>query len=1764
MLQICCLGQFQVKTDGKLVEIPSRPVQSLFAYLALNAGLAHRREKLAGLIWPDSNDENARSYLRQGLWRIHKALDAAGTAWQDYFQIDDIHISIGLQSGAFIDAHFLAHPNSGDGWTIADLEKHVQVYKGELLPGFYDEWVILERERLRSAYDQKMKLLLEQLEVGQYWEELVEWSERWIATGHVPEPAYRALMIAHAQQENVTALNIAYQRCQKSLAEELGVPPSVELHEIYQKLLRGEKQTPAPKQLPDLHELTSTPPAPGTSPYKGLEYFDVNDAALFFGRERLTTHLLSHLQTSSFLAVVGASGSGKSSIVRAGLIPALESQGWLVGIMTPTAHPRHALHALFTKDQCLPTETFFTEHVQDQIMLAHLDGQGARRSLLVIDQFEEIFTLCDDEQERQAYLNHLFTVRDNEQWSVMIVLRSDFYANCGQYQALRDALSNHQEYIGPMSAEELRSAMEEPARREGWQIEPGLVDLILREVKGEPGALPLLSHTLLETWKRRSGRWMTLKGYAEVGGVHGAVTRTAEMVFNRQLNEEQQNIARKVFLRLTELQEDLTGTRRRVNTSEFLAGPAGDEQVKAVLNILAAARLITMSENNVEIAHEALIREWPKLRQWLEEDRAGIRLHHQLAEAARHWEEFGRDASELYRGARLAQVLEWADKNAGLPNPLEQDFLQAAVYDEQRLQVEKEQQQQRELEAAQQLAASESQRAEQQTWANRRLRIFAIGLSLIFLATLVTAWVALDQRNRANRTTHLAHSRELSAAAINNLERDPQLSILLALEAIHESKVAQVPIAAEMESALHQAVRVSKQKLVLKGHTAGVYGSSFSRDGKTVVTASGDGTLISWNAQTGEMNHTFVGHQSRVLGASFHSNGRWLASTSRDHTTRLWDLKTGKEIWSYRDEFSFAFMLTYSPIGDHIAIAQWDGRMILLDVSSGKPIREIYGRPNVISIAYHPAGTSIAVVDGEGVVDLFDPRTGEKLETIDFDFDYQSVLAFSPNGKRLAVAGDGIKLWDMDEGALLWSNTSEPGSGYTDVKFSPDGRFLVAAGYSKGAQVWEADSGNGIMTLSGHAAETFSASFHPAGNQILTGSQDGTARIWDFSSDREVAFIPSPQGKQAPKSTRRAEYSPDGHWLAAGEGDDGAIGLWDAVSGERIRIVRSQEATAAVSSVAFHPGGKTLVSAHIDGKIALWDIASGQALKQWQAYEEEAAAIRFNHAGNLIVTSGFNNLVKFWDAVTGEPAGNPLYSYQSMSYLAISPDDRAVLLLSHIGAQRYVDIQTGQDLRLYRGQMGGVLAAAFSHDGNIIASANEYGSGNVVLWETESVQKLHTLDHATTNAVGLAFSPDDRQLATIGLDASLRVWDVNTGQQTLLLEDTSTLLPTGVAFSPDGKSIAVTCKEGIHIYLVHLEDLIQLALTRLSRSFTQEECLRYAVSTGCAQKEVAIPAQTAAPSKDRRLACYLPDWGGINRTYFAKRPYEAMLEAARQFSWETVAHEPLLVFEMSESIQKLNGSGCDLIILSTFEDASIALPAEHPDQRYIFVEADNPKENWDNVWNTFYRVDQAAFLGGYLAAAMSRTGTVGIFGGAPIPAVLSFMDGFALGVDAYNQRSAASVELIGWHTGGKAGQGIFTNFDSPDFVSLISQELIAQGADILFPVAGYVNMIAASEAALSHEGVWVIGVDQDWAVDYPEYAPVTLTSVMKNIGSPVFLAMEAITNGTFSGGAHYATLENGGVGLAPFHDFEDQIPDEIKAELEQLRQDIIEGKVKTK
>ena len=573
-------------------------------------------------------------------------------------------------------------------------------------------------------------------------------------------------------------------------------------------------------------------------PYKGLAHFDAGDADYFFGREQLVADLIARLVGAPLLGVVGPSGSGKSSVVRAGLLPALAdgvlpgSDRWTRELIRPGEHPMRELGRTAGR------------------------FRDKRRAVLVVDQFEELFTACADEQERGLFIEALVrAARDAEAGSVVVVaLRADFYGRCAAYPELSALLGANHVLVGPMSPDELHRAIELPAQRAGLRLEPGLVERLLADCEGEPGALPLLSTALLELWRQRDGRRLRLSSYERTGGVRGSLARLAEAAYER-LDAAQQAVARRILLRLAGDDTQGAPVRCRVPLVEFDADR--DDDVRRVLDVLADSRMITVGEGSVEVAHEALLREWPRLRGWLDEDSDGRRLHRQLIQAAREWSEGGRDPGELYRGARLASALEWRAEHAPDLNAGEQQFLDASR------------------------AAGFR--------ARRRLRLVLAAVVALLVVATGAALIALDQRGQARAEARAAEAQSLGAQALS----EPQLdrSLLLARQG-----VALDDAPATRDNLLAVLRRSPAAIGVMRGDGDALTAIALHPDGRTVAVGDDDGTVVFLDAVTRRRRGS--PYQARspaaVTSLAFSPDGTRLASSGWDSTRGFVDIFDGR------------------------------------------------------------------------------------------------------------------------------------------------------------------------------------------------------------------------------------------------------------------------------------------------------------------------------------------------------------------------------------------------------------------------------------------------------------------------------------------------------------------------------------------------------------------------------------------------------------------------------------------------------------------------------------------------------------------------------------------------------------------------------------------------------------------------------------------------------------------------------------------------------
>jgi WD40 repeat protein len=1192
----------------------------------------------------------------------------------------------------------------------------------------------------------------------------------------------------------------------------------------------------------------SEAPTPGEPPFKGLQYFEEADSELFFGRELLTAKLVNRIRETQFLSVIiGASGSGKSSLVRAGLIPALKegkilvgdgnppegSSGWQFYIITPTAHPLQALASELTRDSesVTATATLLDDLTNEprSLSLFLLRKNPTAHTLLVVDQFEELFTLCRDEFEREAFIDNLLSAiaSDGGRITLVITLRADFYAHLAQYPELRDAVAKQQEYIGPMTVEELRRAIEEPAKRGHWEFEPGLVDLILRDVGDEPGALPLLSHALLETWKRRAGHTLTLKGYADAGGVHGAIAHTAESVY-QTLNPEEQTIAHDIFLRLTELGEGTEDTRRRASFVELIShaeNADGLSEVRAVLNILADARLVTLGEDTAEVAHEALIREWPTLREWLNQDREGLRLHRHLTEAAHDWELLGRDAGALYRGAHLAQAREWEILHPKALNAGERAFLNASIRQEEREEQEREEQQQRELEAARKLAETEHARAKDQAQSANRLRtrnrvITTVGSMAVILALLAgmlglqsnqnaisaqnnaaTAQVARDdalqaqanaqaERDRAEEAALLSFSRELAVQAKLNLTVDPERSILLALAALDQAYTH------EAENVLHEAVLASRLRRTLRGHEDSVEDLTYSPDGKMIATASLDKTARLWDAATGQELRR-LSHPAGVAHVSFSPDGTRLATGAVDGLVRLWDVVSGQELFTIRaateapvEPFQVLF-LAFSPDGKILTTtANGESEVKFWNSTSGAELFTISDpkwlgvAPGVdlvaTTIVFSPDGTRLAIsLDsggaGLGGIEIWDVATRRKVQTLAGRFDPLLPMDFSPDGMRLAATWGPNELstvWDVSSGNLLFSLTLD-NSG-NDIHYSADGKRLLSAGSGGRVKVFDAETGDELLVLVGHTGiinkvserpgcvQPPAAPFEWCGTQLASASADGTVRVWDIS----------PTG-----------------------------------SGELLTLPGSQFALnqdgTRLTTVTFPPHNPAGAAVSIQA----WDLPAGPQSVGFSRYASSSIEIGAGYRWTFLFPAGIlgagfdNGPYKFWDVLA---EGKAVYSISCcvetdgmFTWISGRNEPRAAIGDSRTGMVIIWDLANDEQIKTFHVAGPNELHQVYiSPDGARLATV--YVDTSVHLWDVAAGQKLLSPSASAALNRDLWFSPDGKWLAVPNCNGTVVVWDVASSKEKLKFTGTSGCI-NAVRLSPDGKLLAVNVGRGLKI-----------------------------------------------------------------------------------------------------------------------------------------------------------------------------------------------------------------------------------------------------------------------------------------------------------------------------------------------------------------------------
>lgn len=1145
------------------------------------------------------------------------------------------------------------------------------------------------------------------------------------------------------------------------------------------------------------------------SPYPGLEPFQAEDADNFFGREesvRLLGERLLRVQRDDtlppLLAVVGASGSGKSSLLRAGLVASARAQGYRTAVTTPGEHPLAAIEAALT------------------------DGPG----LLVVDQFEEIFTACADPAERTAVVD-LLTGLDRHRTVAVLGLRADFYAAATRLTALVPTLQHAQVVVAPLTADEVRAAVVEPARRLGVHVEDGLVDLLLRDLapRGatgyahDPGSLPLLSHALLATWSRGRGTHLTSADYEASGGIRGAIQQTAEEAY-ASLSAAGQQRARRIFRRLANVGDDAVATRRRVAHDEL--DEMDDPQLTAeVVDLFVDRRLLTAETDTLEVSHEALFTSWERLRGWLEDDRAGLRLHRQLTDAAEQWGETPDDES-LLRGGRLEAALEWAgdSDHGGELNRGERAFLErsAAHAQEQR-----------------KLRRRRTRRLQQLLVAVAVLAVLAAGLAVYALRARSKADAA---RAGASEARDEALSRQIALESARLRPTDPDLAAQLAVAGYR------VEHTSDAESALldASAVTIPTRIIAPEGATPAL---DVSPNGAVLAASCADGKIHLWSLRDpGRPRPLAVvtppGATATVFAVRFSPDGHTLAYGGGARQVNLVDVRDPAHPVPLGAPLGGAgntvFGVAFAPHRPVLAAASAD-KLIhlwnLADPAHPRPAGEIAGFPNYVqAVAYSPDGSLLAGAGADGTVRVWDVRgTPRLLGTLTAKAGIAVFsVAFSLDGSRLAFGSQDHELRIATVRPLRVVAHATAGSWINAVAFSPDGSTVAAGSSDSTVRLVDASTG-AVRATFPHTTAVTSLAYLDHGSRLATAGNNGIIRIWPTAPSAITGATGTIFGLSRNAAGTLTE-------VGAGGGDN-AVRIYDTSGAPRLLSTVRGDASARLNGPgAISPDGATLVTSTLPGPLLVWDVRDpahprrvGPPLTGPTAAAEY---VGYNDDGTLLVAACDDDNVYLWD--TSNPQAPVLLArlegFASYAFDAVTnPRNTLLVGTSADDTVRIWSIADRHHPRLVSkiaGFRNYVYAAAFTPDGKTLITTS--ADKTIRVYDVSDPAHPHPLTAplpaATDYVIADAISPDGTMLATASTDGTGSLWDIRDRRhpRRVAVLDAYPGQLYDVIFGDAGATVSLAGAEGVvHTYAVRPAAATRDICAHVGAAITKAEWAQY-------------------------------------------------------------------------------------------------------------------------------------------------------------------------------------------------------------------------------------------------------------------------------------------------------------------------------------------------
>lgn len=1189
--------------------------------------------------------------------------------------------------------------------------------------------------------------------------------------------------------------------------------------------------------------LQGAPIADRKNPYRGLAAFQTEDANLFFGRESLTATLWQRFEAlyeepdaTRLLAILGPSGSGKSSVARAGLLAALlrspvpGPQPMRFAIIRPGERPieslARALVPLLPPDcSVLPASRQIA--IEKLLRDKEFSAQALRRFAadladidasplcIVIDQFEEIYTLCGSTEERDAVVAVLLHAAgaSDRHISVVLTLRSDFLGETQrQHPSLNRVIAAQHEIVPALSPAELRTAIVKPAEHAGRQIDEITVEFLLAQASGRQGALPLLEFALAQIWEgmeRGQDPGATLRN---LGGVGGALAGEAQRIFD-SLSEAEQATARRALVRLVRLGEGSCDTRRRVPVVELCGRDETEVVLLSVLRKFAVedVRLLTLSgegtDTIAEVTHEALFDHWAELRTWLDESRRDRGLHDRAFEAAKLWTAAGQPVGRLWRPPDLDLLRNYQQRKPEDINPLQGEFLAAGIRQQQKettlrlsaalallfallsaagIYIAKERQRTQEAKSA----AEKSRQQLLDTYVDRGHQLlFTNGDSSAGLLWLHRAYA---EGSRNPILPHLLKSamQSVDATKLVLTSHGDQFA-----SATFSPDGRRILTRHGNETALLWDSSSGAVVAELKGHTQPILSAVFSPDGRRIATASYDNTTRIWHAENGRLLVELDGHDKGVWSVAFSSDGGRLINVTGDQTTRLWETESGRLIYERKSAEEDVADTAFGPDGPRVLTRSDSQTARIWSLETGRLVTEIRlpghrlfssvlssgsrGR-RVYDLEFSPDGHYVVILNEDHVIRVWEAESGRLVSELNGAGHIFMTGVFSPDSRRFATLSssrDTVQVWEVEQGRLL-TELNALGNHFITPAFSPDGHRIVILADDHTARVWDADSGSPVAELKGHGDAIQSARFSPDGRRIVTASADHTMRIWDADGGRSVVEL-----KGHGNDVRSAKFSPDGRRIVTAS-DDQTARIWNAVTGGLVAELKGHE--SYIWSTAFSADGRRIVTASEDSTARIWNADGGQFVAELKGHGSSVRHAEFSSNGRRIVTASDDGTARIWDTAGGRIIAELKGHESSVRHAEFSPEGHHVVTAGDDHLARLWDPRDGRLISELKGHSGGVLSAVFSPDGRLIVTASDDHTARV--WDSERGQLIASLRGHGDSVLKAVFSPDGHRVATASLDNTARVWNAGDGALISELKGHEKSVMSAM-FSPDGRRI---------------------------------------------------------------------------------------------------------------------------------------------------------------------------------------------------------------------------------------------------------------------------------------------------------------------------------------------------------------------------------------